>query len=153
MSTAIATSTAIAAIAVGTSRVELPTGMMLSDRLSKSGKVLGSRLTFTGMKSAADLRAEGRRSGLKGKSLDAYVNKSLRGDVAAAAWVRHDAVMSGLRSAGVVPTDMCPNKAGTKFKTEYVMAEDVTKPVVSLAQQLVDAGKFATLAEAEAFLA
>jgi hypothetical protein len=33
------------------------------------------------------------------------------------------------------------------------MAEDVTKPAVSLAQQLVDAGKFATLAEAEAFLA
>jgi hypothetical protein len=32
-------------------------------------------------------------------------------------------------------------------------AEKAAKPAASLAQQLVDAGKFATLAEAEAFLA
>lgn len=153
MSTAIATTTAIAAIAVGTSRIELPMGMTIADRTTKSGKVMGTRLVFTGAKSAADLRAEGKASGMKGKALDAYVNKSLRGDVAAAAWVRHDAVMSGLRSAGVVPTDLLPNKAGTKFKAEYVMADDAPKPEVSLAQQLVNAGKFKTLAEAEAFLA
>ena len=150
--TAIAPVTPSVAIAVGTSRIELPMGMTIADRTSKYGKVLGTRLTFTGTKSAADLRAEGKKSGLKGKSLDTYVNKSLRGDVAAAAWVRHDAVMSGLRSAGVVPTDLCPNKAGTKFKAEYVMVEEA-KPEVSLAQELVNRGKFATRAEAEAVLA
>ena len=128
-------------------------GMNITDRTSKYGKVIGARLTFTGKQSASDLRAEAKKAGLKGKALDAYVNKALCGDIAAAAWVRHDAVMSGLRSAGVVPTDLLPNKAGTKFKAEYVMVEDAAKPVVSLGQQLVDAGKFATLAEAEAFLA
>lgn len=129
--TAIATTIATAAIAVGSSRIELPSGMVLSDRTSKTGKVLGSRLTFTGVKSASDLRAEGKAAGMKGKALDEYVNKSLRGDVATAAWVRHDAIMSGLRSAGVVPTELLPNKAGNKFKAEYIMAEDSSAKVTA----------------------
>ena len=151
MSTVTAKITAIATIPV-------PDGSGCELRRNSRGKTIGTRLSFIGEKSASTLRAEGKASGLKGKKLDAFVNASLTGDVAAAAWVRHDAILSGMRSAGAIPVQMDGNKAGTQFKTEYripVKAPEPTPvtPAPTLAEALVAAGKFATLAEAEAFLA
>lgn len=150
--TAVATVTAAATIAIGSSLVPLPDGMGLADRVNAKNVTLGSRLVFIGTKDAKTLRADGKAAGLKGKNLDEYVNKNLRGDLGAAAWLRHDAIMSGLRSAGAVPTHLDTNKAGNKFKAEYTIAPDDSAKVAAEAAAAV-AEKEATIAALEARLA
>lgn len=94
-------------------------GLSMSVRRNANGRSLGHRVSFIGDKSASALKAEGKASGLKGAELKEYVNASLRGDSAAAAWVRHDAMASAMRSSGFVPEGGDLNKKGDVFKATY----------------------------------
>ena len=100
------------------STVALPAGISASERTNKNGKALGVRLIFNGTKTATELKAEGKANGLTGAKLREYVDNSLRGDNATAAWLRYDAVTSGLRSNGFVPTFMDGTTKSDTFKIE-----------------------------------
>jgi hypothetical protein len=69
---------------------------------SRTGTICGYRLPFNGTKTAADLRAEFKGAGLKGKALSAKVNAMLRG-TENVAWARHEVLVSSLRSGGYIP--------------------------------------------------
>ncbi len=148
--------TANAIATIPQSTIAVPEGAGCEVRRNARGKEIGTRLSFIGAKSASALRQEGKASGLKGKKLDAFVNASLTGDVTAAAWVRHDALLSGMRSAGAVPVQMDGNKAGTQFKTEYRIIpkapepKPVVDPRLAIAENLVRNGAFKSVEEAMA---
>lgn len=143
------TTTTITSLATTGTAIAIPVGSGIELCRNKNGKVIGSRLSFIGEKSAKELKEEGKKAGLEGKKLKEYVNATLRGS-SDAAWIRHDAVMSGMRNAGAVPAELKGNKAGDVFKAEYRFPGAAEK---TLAEQLVAKGKFATVEEAEAFLA
>lgn len=113
---------------VSGSKITLAEGTRLTVRTNKRGKELGVSMVFTGEKSASELKEEGEAAGLKGAALREYVDKSLRGDVAAAAWTRHGVAMEALRASGAVPTGMEGNKKGDTFKATYVVTS-VSKEV------------------------
>jgi len=97
----------------------------------------------------------GQLTGLKGAELKrAHFNYRLEAGKAL------NAGISALMAAGeIVAKSAVPTKTGgmravyDRVSNIKMPVEKAAKPVVSLAQQLVDAGKFSTLAEAEAFLA
>lgn len=72
------------------------------DIVSAAGKVVGTRLCFGGGESASELKARLKSQGMKGRELTEKVNDILcgRADVR---WVEHDAAVSAMRSAGLVP--------------------------------------------------
>ncbi len=141
--------TTITTIATTGNSIAVPAGAGLEVVRNKNGKMTGTRLSFIGAKSAKELKEEGKAAGLEGKKLKEYVNAALRG-ASDAAWIRHDAIVSGMRNAGAVPADLKGNNAGDVFKVEYRFPG---KAEQTLAEQLVAKGKFATVEEAEAFLA
>jgi len=145
-------------LTVNANAIALPEGSGMEARTNKNAKVIGARMSFIGAKSASQIRFEGKASGLKGKKLDAYVNAALTGDVAAAAWVRHDAIMSGVRSAGAIPLHLDVNAAGTVLKSEYRLTPvdakaDAVAALRVTAEKLVKAGKFSSVEEALIVLA
>ena len=149
-------SATVTSLATTSSAIALPEGAGMEERRNRNGKAIGCRLSFIGEKSASQLRLEGKTRGLKGKKLDAYVNASLTGDVASAAWIRHDAILSGMRSAGAIPVHMDANNAGTQFKTEYKIVpkapepKPVVDPRLAIAENLVRNGAFKSVEEAMA---
>lgn len=122
---------------------------------SPKGKAVGERY-FMGSLSAKDLRATGKEMGYKGAALTEYVNKALRDEEANRAAVVA-ATVSALASKGFVADTVDVRKASATIKfikpAPAPVAPAPAKPAPSLAEQLVAKGKFATLAEAEAFLA
>jgi hypothetical protein len=123
--------------------------------LSPRGKEIGTRY-FMGTASASSLRATGKALGLKGSGLKAYVDKALRDeDASRAAMVA--ATVSALTSKGFISdtTDIRTNTATIKFIKPAPKAPEPNPvtPAPTLAEALVAKGKFATIEEAEAFLA
>lgn len=112
------------------------------------GRQLGTRY-FVGTACAKTLKETGKTLGLKGSALKDYVNAALS-DEAAARAATVAATVSALSSKGFVADTVDVRKNSAQIK--FIKADEVSKPV-SLAQQLVNRGKFLTLAEAEAFLA
>ena len=104
-------------VLAGTS-ISIP-GLAIADRENKRGKSLGLEVGFAGNKSASQLKEEGKALGLKGAELREHVAASLRGDEATAAWVRHDAMSSAMRSNGFVPVGARSDKKGDVWKFEF----------------------------------
>lgn len=122
---------------------------------SPKGKAIGDRY-FMGSLSAKQLRATGKAMGHKGATLTEYVNAALRDEEAnRSAMVA--ATVAALASKGFVADTVDVRKASATIKfikpAPAPVAPVPAKPAPSLAEQLVAAGKFSTLAEAEAFLA
>lgn len=96
----------------------------------------------------------GKLTGLKGSALKkAHFEYRLE-----AGKVMNAAISAGMASGEIISRSSVPTKSGgmrviyDRVANLKAPAEKTAKPV-SLAQQLVNRGKFATLAEAEAFLA
>ena len=116
--------------------------------LGAKGRQLGTRY-FVGTACAKTLKATGKTLGLKGSALKDYVNAALTDESAARA-ATVAATVSALASKGFVADTVDVRKNSAQIK--FIKTEEVAKPI-SLAQQLVNRGKFDTLAQAEAFLA
>jgi hypothetical protein len=116
--------------------------------LGFKGRNMGTRY-FIGTACAKTLKETGKTLGLKGNALKDYVNAALSDESAARA-ATVAATVSALASKGFVADTVDVRKNSAQIK--FIKAEEVAKPV-TLAQQLVNRGKFATIAEAEAFLA
>ena len=124
-----------AIMTVNATKISLPSGMGMEEKTDARGRSRGLALSFIGEKSASQLKEEGKKLGLKGDKLKMFVNKSLNGDKDAA-WLRHDALLSAMRSSGVVPVVMATNKAGNVFKSEYRLVEDTKdKEAVAAAEE------------------
>jgi len=87
-------------IVLGSKSIALPEGTGMTT--VKRGKGFVPVLAFAG-KTYAELNEAGRADGLKGKALKRFRQAAFRGDLAKAAWVRHDGILSAARSAGFVP--------------------------------------------------
>jgi hypothetical protein len=73
--------------------------------VGRTGKVIGSTLSFIGGKSAKEVADALRAEGLKGKELKLKVNEVLTGKLDLA-WAQHDAAVSVLRSNGYIPSKL-----------------------------------------------
>lgn len=93
-----------------------------SDRLSVTGKLLGTRTTFAGSASASELKTKFKAQGLKGKKLEMAIQKVLRGE-ASVRQVVGVAVVQARIAEGWVPDVMKTNKAGTKSTLDFVKVE------------------------------
>ena len=95
--------------------------------ISKSGKVVGTKVNFVGEQSASEIKAELKAQGMKGRELTRKVNEVLTGKTPVA-WAKHDAHISLLRSAGYVPSNLeARNKSAVaRFVKPTSPAEGVT---------------------------
>lgn len=101
---------------------ELSTIGSIVKRTSAKGKDLGVRMTFSGQKTASEIRASLRESGYKGKELTCKVNEVLSGE-ADIRWVEHEALVSAARSNGFVPDYTDASAKGTSMVTRYIKPE------------------------------
>lgn len=126
-----------------------------SNLVSKStGKSLGQRLAFAGSKTATELKADFRKAGLKGKELVKKVNACLSGE-ADSRWVRHEAAVSSLRSAGYIPDYVDAKKSGatvrfTKPGAAVTKVQVTKESVAAMTQEERDAVIALLLGEEEA---
>lgn len=102
-----------------------------SDRITaletRTGKVVGSRITFGGKLSAADIKASLKQQDptLKGAALTRKVNDVLTGREPMA-WAEHDVLVSAMRSAGYIP-----NTGDVRGKSGLVRYVKPSEPAAS----------------------
>ena len=124
----------------------LPEGSMAIR--SAKGRQTGTKY-FVGTKSAAALKETAKSLNLKGAAMKQWVNDALREESASRA-AATAAALAALTAQGFCGDTVVVRKGTASINLVKVAAE-ATAP--SLAEQLVAKGKFATVAEAEAFLA
>ncbi len=116
---------------------------------SRKGRQTGTKY-FVGEQTASQLKETGKALGMKGSALKVWVNEALS-DTAAARAAGTAAALAALTAAGFAGDTVIVRKGTASIN--LVKVEAAPAPVQSLAAQLVAKGKFATIEEAEAFLA
>lgn len=120
-----------------------------SDRMGNTGKLLGKRVTFTGTASASELKKQFKAEGLKGKKLEAAVQKVLRGE-ANIRQVVGVAVVQAYIAKGFVPDVMNVNKADTKATLTFVKVEKQDVEPATMSDEELVANLARLQAEADA---
>lgn len=116
---------------------------------SAKGRTTGTKY-FIGAKTALQLKEAGKSLGMKGSALKAWVNSALSDEGASRA-AGTAAALAALTAAGFAGDTVVVRKGTASIN--LVKVEAAPAPAPSLAEQLVAKGKFATVEEAEAFLA
>lgn len=117
--------------------------------MSAKGRTTGTKY-FVGGKTALQLKEAGKALGMKGAALKTWVNSALSDESASRA-AGTAAALAALTAAGFAGDTIVVRKNSAAIN--LVKVEAAPAPAPSLAEQLVAKGKFATVEEAEAFLA
>ncbi len=103
-------------------------------RRNASGNLMGHRTTFSGQRTAGDIRTELKLSGIKGKALTKAVESTLRGETDVRCIVGQ-AYVSALIQKGFVPNFADTNKAGDVATMKFIKVNEAKVDVTELSQK------------------
>lgn len=108
--------------------IAIVNGIQGNQITSKAGKVVGTRVAFMGNQTAAEIKAELKAKGLKGRELTRKTNEVLVGKTPVA-WAKYEAHVSLMRTAGYLPSglDARAKSAVARFVKPTSATEGVTE--------------------------